>query len=405
MNKNYKKLAGVAATVVMAVTMVTGGVQAQTVDIVQVSEVANAQGIKLYNVPITFDKTEYTMKKGTTGVVNNLLDLLGVKAQVQTPEGLRSLEYYVDYEFSSVDVDKVGDYRVTFVLDRKDDDGKARFVGKGEAVIHVVDNRVPAFTFKNGEMVAHVGDTFNPSNYVIATDVEDGDITSRVKVFDSKTGKLLGDLNQEGTYKVQFTVKDSDGNLTVEERTLKVLPKKEDGKQSVFKDVPKNHWSEDAINDLAKKGLVNGYGDGRFGFGDNVTRGQVASLISRYLHLGDVQGSSMFTDTKGDMFEKDIEKVGRMGIMVGDGTGEFRPKDTLTRYEMAAVMKKAFNLETQSNENYVDVPKDHWAYDYTRILYGNKISIGVGNGKFAGDAVVKREQYVQFLYNQMIRKA
>ena len=24
---------------------------------------------------------------------------------------------------------------------------------------------------------------------------------------------------------------------------------------------------------------------------------------------------------------------------------------------MAAVMKKAFNLETQSNENYVDVPK------------------------------------------------
>lgn len=65
----------------------------------------------------------------------------------------------------------------------------------------------------------------------------------------------------------------------------------------------------------------------------------------------------MFTDTKGDMFEKDIEKVGRMGIMVGDGTGEFRPKDTLTRYEMAAVMKKAFNLETQSNENYVDVPK------------------------------------------------
>ena len=108
MNKNYKKLAGVAATAVMAVTMVTGGVQAQTVDIVQVSEVANAQGIKLYNVPITFDKTEYTMKKGTTGVVNNLLDLLGVKAQVQTPEGLRSLEYYVDYEFSSVDVDKVG---------------------------------------------------------------------------------------------------------------------------------------------------------------------------------------------------------------------------------------------------------------------------------------------------------
>lgn len=63
------------------------------------------------------------------------------------------------------------------------------------------------------------------------------------------------------------------------------------------------------------------------------------------------------------------------------------------------------NLDMEGNENFIDVPKGHWAYNYTRILHGNKISAGTGNGEFAGDAVVKREQYMQLLYNEMIKKA
>ncbi|WP_205417194.1 S-layer homology domain-containing protein, partial [Klebsiella pneumoniae] len=46
-----------------------------------------------------------------------------------------------------------------------------------------------------------------------------------------------------------------------------------------FKDLPKGHWSEKAINHLAKEKLFVGYGNGKFGFGDNITRGQVAVLI------------------------------------------------------------------------------------------------------------------------------
>ncbi len=488
MSKYYKNMVGVAATAVMAVTMVAGGVQAQTVDALKVGEAAYAQGVAQYNVPIKLDKTEYTIRKGTSGVVHNLVNLLGLKAQVQTPEGLRWFEYYVKYDVDSIDPNKVGDYPVVFNLDRLDDDGRARFKGKAEAIIHVIDSKEPVLSFKNGsEIIAHVGDVINPANYVTANDAEDGDITELVQVFDLKKGKMLKELKNEGKYRVQFAVKDSDGNVADVEGTLTVLPKKQaedqapvlnvpgettitagtefkvmegvsandkedgditskvtysgnvdintpgvyevtykvvdskghevtakrkvtvkgkgEGTNSVFIDVPKDHWSETAINYLAKNGLVKGYGDGRFGFGDNVTRGQVASLISRHLNLGGVQGSSIFTDTKGDMFEKDIEKVSRMGIMVGDGTGKFRPKDSLTRYEMAAVLKNAFNLDMKGNENFVDVPKGHWAYDYTRILYGNKVSAGTGNGEFAGDAVVKREQYMQFLYNEMIKKA
>lgn len=487
MKKQYKKMVGVAATAVMAVTMVSGVAQAQTVDTLKVGEAAYTQGVAQYNVPITFDKPEYTVKKGTQGFVHNLVDILGLKAQVQTSEGIRNLDYYVKYDVNSVDVNQVGDYRVMFNLDKTDDNGLARFVGKGEAVVHVVESGKPIISFKTEDMVAYVGDTFNPADYIKAVDDEDGDITDKVKVFDLKTWKPLGVLSQEGDYKLQFTVKDSDGNLAVEEKTLKVLPKKqvedqapvlnvpgevtitagsefkvmdsvtandkEDGDitskvtysgnvdvnvpgvyeitykvadskghevtakrkvtvkakpevdDSAFTDVPKDSWAKKAIDQLAKDGLVKGYGDGRFGFGDNVTRGQVASLISRHLKLADVQGGTEFGDIKGDIFEQDIKNVNHAGIMVGDGSGNFRPNDGLTRYELSAVLKKAFKLEAKGMENFADVPKGHWAYDYTRILLGNNISNGMGNNEFAGNTVVKREQYAQFLYNEIVRKA
>ena len=62
---------------------------------------------------------------------------------------------------------------------------------------------------------------------------------------------------------------------------------KEDEKVEVveFKDVPKGHWSEEAIHYLTKENIFKGYGNGQFGFGDNITRGQVASLVQRYLKL------------------------------------------------------------------------------------------------------------------------
>ncbi len=54
-----------------------------------------------------------------------------------------------------------------------------------------------------------------------------------------------------------------------------------------FYDVPNNHWATKAITNLANRNIVVGYGNGQFGFGDNVTRGQVARMIYNYLKPAD----------------------------------------------------------------------------------------------------------------------
>ena len=63
-------------------------------------------------------------------------------------------------------------------------------------------------------------------------------------------------------------------------------------KQSQFKDI-NFHYASEAIHWAKKKGIVDGYADGRFGPNDNVTEGQFAKMISEYFGLQDSGGKLM----------------------------------------------------------------------------------------------------------------
>ncbi|WP_144656271.1 S-layer homology domain-containing protein [Bacillus tropicus] len=167
-----------------------------------------------------------------------------------------------------------------------------------------------------------------------------------------------------------------------------------------FKDVPENHWSYKAIMDLKEKNIVAGYGNGMFGFGDNITRGQVARLIYAYLKPEDeLNAQNPFTDIEGHMFEKEILALNKAGIMNGFGNGKFGPDNILTREQLAVVLTKAFNFKATSTTTFKDVDKNYWATNAISALQENKITTGTGDNKFEPQSLVTREQYALFLYN------
>ncbi|HFK1681886.1 TPA: S-layer homology domain-containing protein [Bacillus tropicus] len=167
-----------------------------------------------------------------------------------------------------------------------------------------------------------------------------------------------------------------------------------------FKDVPENHWSYKAIMDLKEKNIVAGYGNGMFGFGDNITRGQVARLIYAYLKPADeLNAQNPFTDIEGHMFEKEILALNKAGIMNGFGNGKFGPDNILTREQLAVVLTKAFNFKATSTTTFKDVDKNYWATNAISALQENKITTGTGDNKFEPQSLVTREQYALFLYN------
>ncbi|OTW87007.1 S-layer homology domain-containing protein (plasmid) [Bacillus thuringiensis serovar fukuokaensis] len=172
-----------------------------------------------------------------------------------------------------------------------------------------------------------------------------------------------------------------------------------------FNDVPQDHWSFNAITDLANKNIVAGYGNGIFGLGDNITRGQVARMIYNYLKPADDPNvKNPFTDVKGHMFEKEILSLSKAGIMSGYGDGNFGPDNILTREQLAAVLTRAFNLKATATTTFKDVEKNYWATNAISALQENKIAAGTGNNMFEPKMVVTREQYAQFLYNAINMK-
>ncbi|MGG0207737.1 S-layer homology domain-containing protein [Bacillus mycoides] len=171
-----------------------------------------------------------------------------------------------------------------------------------------------------------------------------------------------------------------------------------------FKDVPVDHWSYKAIMDLKEKNIVAGYGNGIFGFGDNITRGQVARLIYNYLKPADEPNTpNPFSDIQGHLFEKEILSLSKAGIINGFGNGQFGPDDFLTREQLASVLTKAFNFKATSTTTFKDVDKNYWATNAISALQENKITIGTGDNMFEPKNVVTREQYAQFLYNAIIK--
>ena len=254
---------------------------------------------------------------------------------------------------------------------------------------------------------------------------KDGNVLKEVKT--DKEGHYLFDGLIENTYRVQvekasgyvFAPKQSGQDVTVDSSVSETgvtdaitllhddLTIDTGVNRNTFKDVPQGHWAFNTIYDLANKGIVAGYGNGIFGMGDNVTREQVAALIYRTLHI---EKQDKYENPYGDidkhstMFSEEILALTKLGIFQGDDQGNFRPKATLTRAEMAQVITKAFKLDVKAPHNFNDVPANSWAKSAISAVQSNHIASGVGEGKFAPNMKVTREQYAQFLYNAILNE-
>ncbi|HGA1022335.1 TPA: S-layer homology domain-containing protein [Bacillus cereus] len=170
-----------------------------------------------------------------------------------------------------------------------------------------------------------------------------------------------------------------------------------------FNDVPANHWSTKAIYDLTNRKVVQGYGNNIFGFGDNVTRGQVARMIYMYVKPADADASfkNPFTDIKGHLFEKEILALAKAGLVNGFGDGKYGPDDILTREQMAQVLTNAFKFKATKTTKFSDVDKNSWSYGAISALEENGVTIGTGGNMYSPKMFVTREAYSQFLYNSI----
>ena len=117
-----------------------------------------------------------------------------------------------------------------------------------------------------------------------------------------------------------------------------------------FPDVPANRWYSKAVIWASEQGIVNGYGDGRFGTDDSITREQMAKMLMEYGKIQNYDVSqnvdfSHFADAGSvSKWATDYMKwaVGS-GIIGGsqkDGQFYLNPRGNASRVESATMLKR-----------------------------------------------------------------
>ena len=80
---------------------------------------------------------------------------------------------------------------------------------------------------------------------------------------------------------------------------------------TLFPDVPTNHWAYEAVSDLSRRGLVEGYPDGTFGGDRLLTRYEFAQIVYRALQNGVQVDEQLVTEFSPEMALFRVDTVAR----------------------------------------------------------------------------------------------
>lgn len=111
---------------------------------------------------------------------------------------------------------------------------------------------------------------------------------------------------------------------------------------SNFTDVPANAYYKTAVDWGASTGPVSGYGNGRFGSNDPVTRQDLASFLWRAEGRPAPGQTQAFADANliADYAVSAVNWAREKGIISGKGGNRFDPRGQATRAEMAAMLMR-----------------------------------------------------------------
>lgn len=109
-----------------------------------------------------------------------------------------------------------------------------------------------------------------------------------------------------------------------------------------FSDIS-GHWAEDAIGIWADRGVLKGE-NGLFRPNDSISRAELAAVLCRVMGYTETSTETFPDVPSGIWYEDYVRKLYAADIMQGDGSGALRPLASITRQEAAVLMGRAFDL-------------------------------------------------------------
>jgi S-layer homology domain/WD40-like Beta Propeller Repeat len=152
---------------------------------------------------------------------------------------------------------------------------------------------------------------------------------------------------------------------------------------------------ESSIRWLHGQGLTSGCAPERYCPDRAVSRGELASFLSRALDLPPAT-QDHFSDDDGMTHEDAINRVAEADIVQGCGPDAFCPTEPVTRAQLATFFVEAFDLLATSTDPFVDDASSSHEADINALAESG-ITTGCAPDRYCPTNVVRRGQLAAFL--------
>ncbi|MCI8440196.1 MAG: hypothetical protein HFF73_11910 [Oscillospiraceae bacterium] len=170
-----------------------------------------------------------------------------------------------------------------------------------------------------------------------------------------------------------------------------------------YADLRTGAWYHEAVDYAIREGLLTGYGSGAFKPDDNLSRAQLAQILYNMAGRPVVKAGSRFADVAADSWCADaVAWAAAQGIIDGYGDGRFGPDDSITREQMAAMLWRYAGspAATDKELHFSDAAQaGGWSLDALRWAVENGILHGNGDGTLAPKGLTSRAEAAQMLLN------
>ena len=303
---------------------------------------------------------------------------------------------------------------------------------KGVSLAYLLKEKA-GVTAKNAEVIFEASDgypidpqtledIFNEDlKFVLAYEI-DGQAVDNDEIPDNEEIVVYRKLKEPGefgtVYKmvVKMTVGEATEDATEEAKTVEKEAK--EAKEVVFTDITEEYkFAETAIQELSKKGIIDGVGNGKYAPEKEFTRAQFCKVIVEALGYEKVEYTDKFTDVKAnDWFAPYVQAAVETGLFEGYSDGSFKPDKAITRQEIAAVAGRGavlaevvsqeqinkFKMEKSDYKDKDLVPE--WTAKEVAWLEVQKVFVDIATENFQPEKVVNRAEAAVVVYNTLFKK-
>lgn len=157
------------------------------------------------------------------------------------------------------------------------------------------------------------------------------------------------------------------------------------------------------------KAYISGYEDGTFRPDNTITRAETAAIIARCSDDFDENKtySSDFSDVSGnEWYANYVGYAAQKGYISGYEDGTFKAERSISRAEFSVVLGKYLELDgSETDTVFSDVSSEHFANGYVKALYDKNIINGYEDGTFKPDNTITRAETVTMINKALGRNA